>query len=170
MWIGFNLMLRPFVVLADVIPLFGSAMAAGAGIVALALTLVVALPTFAIAWFWHRPLMSIGLIAAGLAGAYGLKMLGERRRAGKGPAGGQPSQPIGGGAYGAAPVPQDWQGQPSYPHQAQGGYATQPGYAQPQPGHSPQGWPQDSGPQQAPPAQPGGFLNVPPTLRPGQRN
>lgn len=89
MWMGFNMILRPFVVLADVIPLFGSAMAAGAGIVALALTLVVALPTFAIAWFWHRPIMSIILIVVGIAGAYGLKLLGERRRAAAPPAGGQ---------------------------------------------------------------------------------
>ena len=171
MWIGFNMILRPFVVLADVIPLFGSAMAAGAGIVALALTLVVALPTFAIAWFWHRPIMSIGLIAAGVAGAYGLKLLGERRRAAKAPAGGHPSQPVGGAAYGAAPGPQDWQGQPAYPQgQAPGGYAAQPAYGQPQPAYPPQGWPQDPGQQPSPPAQSGGFLNVPPTLRPGQRN
>ncbi|MDP2802271.1 MAG: TMEM43 family protein [Phreatobacter sp.] len=115
MWMGFNMILRPFVVLADVIPLFGSAMAAGAGIVALALTLVVALPTFAIAWFWHRPIMSIILIVVGVAGAYGLKLLGERRRAAAPPAGGQ--------AIG---------GQPGAPQQQ------------------------------------GGFLNVPPGLKPGQ--
>ncbi len=164
MWIGFNLVLRPFVVLADVIPLFGSAMAAGAGIVALALTLVVALPTFAIAWFWHRPVMSIALIAAGVAGAYGLKLLGERRRAAAPPAGGQV---VGGPMAGPQPAgwpaeaaPAGYPAQPGYPPQT--AYAQQPGYP-PQPGHPPQGWPQP-----APPQQQGGFLNVPPGLRPGQ--
>ncbi len=103
MWMGFNMILRPFVVLADVIPLFGSAMAAGAGIVALALTLVVALPTFAIAWFWHRPIMSIILIVVGVAGAYGLKLLGERRRAAAPPSGGQV---VGGQPGGFLNVPQ----------------------------------------------------------------
>ncbi len=153
MWIGFNLVLRPFVVLADVIPLFGSAMAAGAGIVALALTLVVALPAFAIAWFWHRPVMSIVLIALGLAGAYGLKVLGERRRAAAPPVGGQ----VVGAPMAAGPAmgmqPAGWP--------AEGAAVPQPGYP-PQPGHPPQGWPQPA------PQQPGGFLNVPPSLRPGQ--
>jgi hypothetical protein len=153
MWIGFNLMLRPFVVLADVIPLFGSAMAAGAGIVALALTLVVALPAFAIAWFWHRPVMSIVLIAAGVAGAYGLKLLGERRRAAAPPVGGQ----VVGAPMAAAPA----MGMQSAGWPSAGAAAPAPGYP-PQPGHPPQGWPQPA------PQQPGGFLNVPPGLRPGQ--
>ncbi len=168
MWIGFNLVLRPFVVLADVIPLFGSAMAAGAGIVAFALTLLVALPTFAIAWFWHRPVMSIILIVAGVAGAYGLKILGERRRANVPPAAAPTGPAMAAPGYGS--VPQDWQGQPGYPQGQAPGYAAQPAYGQPQPGYPPQGWPQDGGQQQPPPAQSGGFLNVPPTLRPGQRN
>lgn len=145
MWIGFNLILRPFVVLADVIPLLGSAMAAGAGIVALALTLVVALPTFAIAWFWHRPVLSIVLIVAGFAGAYGLKLLGERRRA----AAARPA---------VAPTPTGLGGQQAWPPQA-----AAPQSWQQQQAPAPQGWGQPA------PQQPSGFLNVPQGLRPGQQ-
>jgi hypothetical protein len=141
-WLGFFLILRPFVVLADVIPIFGSAMAAGAGLVSVALALVVFLPTIAIAWFWHRPVMSIALIVAGFAGAYGLRMLGERRRAAKAGtpvAGGQPMgyQPAYAGHEHSAPQGGYPQGYPQqgYPQQ---GYAQQPAPAQPMFGHPPQ--------------------------------
>lgn len=155
MWIGFNMILRPFVVIADIIPILGSAMSAGAGLVAFALTLLVYLPTIAMAWFWHRPVMSTVLIVAGFAGAYGFKLLGERRRAAKAampaaaahPAMTQP-------AYAGMPQGYDPQtghsSQQGYPQQ---GYPQQPGYGQP----PAQGQP---GPQQ------GGFLNVPPGIDP----
>jgi len=120
-------------------------MAAGAGIVALALTLVVALPTFAIAWFWHRPVLSIVLIVAGFAGAYGLKLLGERRRA----AAPRPA---------VAPTPTGLGGQQAWPPQA----AAPQGWQQQQ-APAPQGWGQPA------PQQPSGFLNVPQGLRPGQQ-
>ncbi|WP_439574522.1 TMEM43 family protein [Phreatobacter sp.] len=155
MWIGFNLILRPFVVIADIIPILGSAMSAGAGLVAFALTLLVFLPTIAIAWFWHRPVMSILLIVAGIAGAYGFKMLGERRRAARAamPAGtAQP--PIGQAAYAGMPQGYD-------PHAGQQGYPQQ-GYPKQDSGQ--QGYPQQGGYGQ-PPAQ-GGFLNVPPGIDP----
>lgn len=164
MFIGFFLVLRPFVILADIIPLLGSAMAAGAGLIAFALTFVVFLPTIAIAWFWHRPVMSIGLIVAGVAAAYGLKRMAEARRVARAPAqaqpafAGAPGQP----AY-AAPqgyAPQDYQQQP-YPQQ---GYA-QPGYPQQAPQGQP--YPQQGYGQPAPASQGGGsFLNVPPSLGP----
>jgi hypothetical protein len=182
-WLGFFLILRPFVVLADVIPLFGSAMAAGAGLVATALALVVFLPTIAIAWFWHRPVMSIALILAGIAGAYGFKMLGERRWAAKAAAAPPPGGQVMGGqpmGYQPAYAGHETQGYPQqgYPQQ---GYAPQPGYPQQAYGHEPQAYPpQQPHPQQGYPAQQpqqgypaqqpqgGGFLNVPPGLRPGQ--
>lgn len=103
MWIGWFLVLRPFVVLADIIPILGSAMAAGAGLVALALTLAVYLPAIAIAWFWHRPVMSILLIAAGFAGFLALRVIGQRRRAAAGP-------------MSVAPAGREW---PAYPQSGQ---------------------------------------------------
>lgn len=167
MWIGFNLILRPFVVLADVIPVLGSAMAAGAGIVAFALTLLVYLPTIAIAWFWHRPVMSVVLIVAGLAGAYGLKMLGERRRAAKSaatPASAAMAQP----AY--AGMPQGFDPQMGHPPQqgytphgsGQQGFGQQGYSQQPAHGHPPVQGQAHAGqtPQQ------GGFFNVPPGIDP----
>ncbi|QCI63705.1 TMEM43 family protein [Phreatobacter stygius] len=167
MWIGWFLVFRPFVILADIIPILGSAMAAGAGLVALALTLVVYLPVIALAWFWHRPVMSIALIAAGLAGAYGLRWLGQQRRAAKAAAApvqqGLLAQPYPGQGYPAQGYPA--QGYPAnapmpaatYP--ARQAYPPQPGYQQPQ------AYP---APGQAAPAS---FLNVPPELgsRGGQR-
>ena len=163
MFIGFFLVLRPFVILADIIPLLGSAMAAGAGLIAFALTFVVYLPTVALAWFWHRPVMSIGLIVAGVAAAYGLKVLAERRKVARGGSQAAPG-PAGGMAQMAQP----------YPPQ---GYAPQPyppqGQPYPAPGYAPQGYPQSPPPQQGYPAagQPapaGGssFLNVPPGIGP----
>lgn len=185
-WLGFFLILRPFVVLADVIPIFGSAMAAGAGLISVALALVVFLPMIAIAWFWHRPVMSIALIVAGLAGAYGFRMLGERRRAAKpgGLPGGQmmgqqpayagyPSQ---GGQDYQQPGYQGGYPQQGYPQQGQPQqvYAAQPAYdpnaypPQPQQGYPQGGYGQPAYPPQQPAPQSGGFLNVPPGLRPGQ--
>ncbi len=42
MWLGAFFVLRPLVVVADVVPLIGSVLAAGAGLVALAFTMIVA--------------------------------------------------------------------------------------------------------------------------------
>ena len=63
MWLGTFLVLRPLVVVADVVPLIGSLIGAGAGLVALAFTMVVAGLVIALAWFWYRPL--VGLAGTG---------------------------------------------------------------------------------------------------------
>jgi hypothetical protein len=70
MWLGFYLLLRPIVVLADVVPLLGSIIGAGGALIALILTLVIAPITIAVAWFWYRPLVSLAILAAGLTLAY----------------------------------------------------------------------------------------------------
>jgi hypothetical protein len=80
MFIGWMLMMRPLVVLADVIPFLGSVMGAGTGLVALLITAVVAPIIIAIAWLWYRPLVSLGVLIVGGAVAYGIKMLAARRR------------------------------------------------------------------------------------------
>ena len=64
MLIGLNLVFKPFSVLADVVPLFGSIVGFGTGLLAFLLASVLSLTTVAIAWVVYRPLVGILLIAA----------------------------------------------------------------------------------------------------------
>lgn len=80
-YIGFGLILRPLVVVGDFVPLIGSILSAGAGLAALALTAVVAPVIIAVAWFYYRPLLSVGVLAAGAAIVFGTRMLAARRNA-----------------------------------------------------------------------------------------
>jgi Transmembrane protein 43 len=86
MFVGWMLMMRPLVVLADVIPFLGSVMGAGTGLIALLVTAVVAPIIIAIAWFWYRPLVSAGVLVVGFAVAYGIRTLAARRHARAAPA------------------------------------------------------------------------------------
>jgi Transmembrane protein 43 len=81
MFIGFALILNPLVVVADVIPLIGNILGAGASLVSLMATAVLAPLVIAIAWFWYRPLVGVIVLAAGAALAYGLKHLAGRKAA-----------------------------------------------------------------------------------------
>jgi Transmembrane protein 43 len=81
MWLGAFLVLRPLVVVADVVPLIGNVLGAGAGLVALAFTVVLAPVVMAIAWLWYRPLVSLAVLAVGLAVGVGLHRLAGRRSA-----------------------------------------------------------------------------------------
>jgi hypothetical protein len=86
MFIGWMLMMRPLVVLADVIPFLGNVIGAGTGVVALLVTAVVAPIVIAIAWLWYRPLVSVGVLIVGGAVAYGIRTLAARRHARAAPA------------------------------------------------------------------------------------
>jgi hypothetical protein len=79
MMLGFALILNPLVVVADVIPFIGNILGAGATLVALMATAVLAPVVIAIAWFWYRPLIGILVLAAGAAIAYGLRHLAHRK-------------------------------------------------------------------------------------------
>jgi hypothetical protein len=81
MFLGFVLVLRPLVVVADVVPFIGSILSAGAGIVSLVLTAIVAPLVIAVAWFWYRPLVSAAVLAVGLVLAYGFKRWASQRAA-----------------------------------------------------------------------------------------
>ena len=81
MLIGFVLLLMPLSVVADVIPLIGSIVGAGAFLVALVCTFVVAPAIIALAWLWYRPLVSLAVIVVGFGLAYGFRMLAARRTA-----------------------------------------------------------------------------------------
>lgn len=80
MLIGFSLVLRPLVTLGDVVPFIGSILEWGTGIVALFLTLIGASMTIAVAWFWYRPLVAIGVLAAGAVLAFLTGRLGASRK------------------------------------------------------------------------------------------
>jgi hypothetical protein len=83
MFIGFMLILNPLVVVADVVPFIGNILSAGAAIVSLVLTAVVAPVVIALAWFWYRPLVSAVVLAIGLVLAYGFKRWASQRVAAK---------------------------------------------------------------------------------------
>ncbi|MBN9538679.1 MAG: hypothetical protein BGN99_18620 [Alphaproteobacteria bacterium 65-37] len=83
MFVGFALILRPLSVAADLIPFLGSLVGAGAGLVAMICTAVLAPLVIALGWLWYRPLLAVGIVIAGGAAAYGLITLARRRVARK---------------------------------------------------------------------------------------
>jgi hypothetical protein len=80
-WLGTYFILRPLVIVADVVPLLGSALSAGAGLVALALAIAETAAVIAIAWLWYRPLVSLIVAAVGFVVGLGLHQVSARRRA-----------------------------------------------------------------------------------------
>jgi hypothetical protein len=81
MWFGAFFVLRPLVVVADVVPLIGSVLGAGAGLVALAFTMLAAGIVIAFAWLWYRPLVALAALAAGVVAGIALHRLAARRAA-----------------------------------------------------------------------------------------
>jgi len=79
MYLGFFLILNPLVVIADVVPVVGNVLGAGASLVSFMLTAVLAPIVIAIAWLWYRPLISIAVLVVGAALAFGLRRLAGRR-------------------------------------------------------------------------------------------
>lgn len=77
--LGFGLLLGPLGVLADVIPFIGSIVRLGTGLIAIVLALLVGTLTIALAWFWCRPLLAIGIVVVGLAVVFVLTRLGQRK-------------------------------------------------------------------------------------------
>jgi hypothetical protein len=81
MWFGALFVLRPLVVVADVVPLIGNVLGAGAGLVALAFTMIAAGTVIAFAWLWYRPLVALAVLAVGLAAGVGFHKMAARRAA-----------------------------------------------------------------------------------------
>ncbi len=67
MFLGLKMLLAPLVVLADVLPIAGTIVGAGVGIVALLTALAITFVTIAVAWIFYRPLIGITLLALALA-------------------------------------------------------------------------------------------------------
>lgn len=80
---GFGLILAPLGVLADVLPLAGTVVRMGTGLIALVLGLIVGVITIALAWFAFRPLLSVGLLVVGGLIAFGVYRLARSRNAAK---------------------------------------------------------------------------------------
>ncbi|MBM2712215.1 TMEM43 family protein [Mesorhizobium caraganae] len=78
--IGFALFLSPIGVIVDVIPFLGSMARMGTGIIAFVLAILVGTTTIAIAWFWYRPLLAIGILAAGVIAAAAVYSIGRSRK------------------------------------------------------------------------------------------
>jgi hypothetical protein len=86
MFIGFGMIFRPLSVLGSVVPVVGSIIGAGAGLVSGILTLVIAPLVIAVAWIFYRPVIGILVLVVGMAGAAGLTWLARQRRAAAPPA------------------------------------------------------------------------------------
>ena len=63
--IGFAMMMQPLGVIADVIPLLGDVVRLGTGLTAFLFTIIVGTTTIAIAWFYYRPLLALGVLVVG---------------------------------------------------------------------------------------------------------
>ncbi|PWY55476.1 hypothetical protein DGG96_11905 [Legionella qingyii] len=76
---GFSLIMKPLVIMADVVPFIGAVVGFGTGFVAFLLGFSVWLVATAIAWFATRPLMSIGLLIIAVIGSYILILLKTKK-------------------------------------------------------------------------------------------
>jgi hypothetical protein len=76
---GFGLLLSPLGVVLDVVPFLGSLARAGTGIVAFFLAVLVGSVTIAVAWFWYRPLLALGIIVVGGVVAMAVAKMGRSR-------------------------------------------------------------------------------------------
>jgi len=82
MFFGFSALFRPLSVLADVVPLFGTIVGAGTGLIAFLLTVVISFSVIAVAWIFYRPLIGIPLVLVAVAGLVFLvmKLMAQRKR------------------------------------------------------------------------------------------
>jgi hypothetical protein len=76
---GFGLILAPLGVLADVVPLFGSIVRMGTGLIAFVFGTVVGTITIALAWLAFRPITTAIILAVGGATAYAVWRFGRGR-------------------------------------------------------------------------------------------
>lgn len=76
LFVGIGLVLKPLSVVADVVPLVGTLVGKGIGLVSFVLALFLGLSTVGVAWVAHRPLLGGTLIAL----AIGATVLLRRRR------------------------------------------------------------------------------------------
>lgn len=79
--VGFGLVMGPIGVIFDVIPFLGSLARLGTGLVAFVLAVAVGTVVIALAWFWYRPLLALGIVVAGALISWLLVRYGTSRAA-----------------------------------------------------------------------------------------
>ena len=77
MLLGFSMVFKLLSVLGDVVPVLGSIIGAGTGLIALLLSLALSSVTIAAAWIFYRPLLGVALLAL----TVGLALLIRRKMA-----------------------------------------------------------------------------------------
>jgi hypothetical protein len=85
--------MSPLGVIADFIPFLGSIVRMGTGIIAFFMAIVVGTITIAIAWFYYRPLLAVGILAVGAVIAGVIVYIGRSRRQAAVPAPTVPAKP-----------------------------------------------------------------------------
>lgn len=82
MFAGFGMLFKPLSVLADVVPLFGTIVGAGTGIIAFLISVVISFFVIAVAWIFYRPVLGIALLVIAGAGLFFLirKLMGQKKK------------------------------------------------------------------------------------------
>lgn len=81
MGVGLMMVLRPFAVLADTLPLFGALVSFGQGVIAACFALLAGSTIIAVAWLYYRPLVAALVLAFGLAATASVIWLARRWKA-----------------------------------------------------------------------------------------
>jgi transmembrane protein TMEM43 len=81
MFLGLFMVFRPIAVLADVLPLFGTALSAGIGLFAFIGAAVLSILTIAVAWLVVRPVLGIALVVVAIGGIVWLLKVGRNTKA-----------------------------------------------------------------------------------------
>ena len=79
LFIAFALVFAPLSVLADIIPVVGTLVGLGTGLIAFVCAITLGSLTIALAWFFYRPLLSLIILVVGGGIAFGGIMLLRRR-------------------------------------------------------------------------------------------
>jgi hypothetical protein len=80
LFIGFSALFAPVSLLASYVPILGSLVSGAVSLVAAAATAIVGPSVIAVAWFAYRPLVSVVVLALGVALAFGFRQLRIRRQ------------------------------------------------------------------------------------------
>jgi hypothetical protein len=70
MFIGFNMLMAPLSVLADIVPFIGNIVEVGTSLIAMLMTGVCGLLTIAVAWIVFRPVLGVSLLVVCAAIVY----------------------------------------------------------------------------------------------------
>ena len=77
---GFSLLMGVLGVVGHIIPFVGSIVRMGTGIIAAFAGILLGTAVIALAWFWYRPVIALAILAAGIVLAYGVTLLGRRKK------------------------------------------------------------------------------------------